>query len=276
MDWHYNCPNCGTPIKTEWDPTPREASCPSCRKRHFPPTPSEDHLAYVGSDHWPRDIEEVVIALRGAVCSVAGCFHEHTTLVHRRPVTRGGHTSVDNLLPMCAHHARELGLQDYDEWVKNRPAAAVPTMQIELTALNRPASDSAGIQMTHGAGFCQTVAAAGPAPSSPPDLRLVVHRLFVPGPARWVVLKYDWRIGQGESLGVFLLTWPLGQEPSFGAAGAKSPVAAGNHFRRDGESGSARLQVNIHPVAEQVWNAAVYVKGDPGAEFERYALFAAD
>lgn len=282
MDWHYKCPNCGSSVKTEWEKARHEVVCPHCRHRHFPPTPSEDHTAYVGSDRWPKDIEEVVLALRGTSCSVRECFREHTTLVHRRSATKGGHTSVDNLLPMCAHHAREMGLEDYDDWIKTLPASAAtqqPTIQITLTSQPKsPAAAATGIQMTHGAGSCQTIAAAGPAPDAPPDLRLVTHTVFVPGPARWVVLKYDWRFKQGESLGVFLLAWPQGQEPSFSApTGGKSLVAADNHFRKDGEAGSSRLQLAIRPTAEQIWNAAVYLKNDSDpATLERYALFAAD
>ncbi len=276
MLWHYSCPECGQPLQVEWDHSRTERTCGHCHKRHYPPTPAEDHLAYVGSDRWPKEIEEAVIALRGDACSVPGCFHMYTTLVHRKPESQGGHTSVDNLLPMCAHHAREKGQQDYTEWLRTLAKAgdSQPTVEITLTALHRDEPSTATrVEVRRGTNFCQTIAEHNEQDVDvPPDSRLVFDRLFIPGPAHWLVFKYDWHFISGETCGVILTAWPASEK-----AGPRHALAANSHQRRDGESGSSRLEVRIRPETEEVWHVAVLLKCSDGVlNLNRYVLAAAD
>ncbi len=282
MLWHYTCPECGRPLQVEWDHLRTERVCGHCHKRHYPPTPAEDHLAYVGSDRWPKELEEAVVALRGDTCSVPGCFHMYTTLVHRKPESHGGHTSVDNLLPMCSQHARAKGQQDYAEWLRTIAGSAgtEPTMEITLTALHRDEPPpTTRVEVRRGTNTCQTIAQYGELGTTLPEgLRLVVHRLFIPGPARWLVFKYDWRFASGESCGVVLNAWAATEESNFEApAGAKRALAANTHQRRDGEAGSSRLEVRIQPESEEIWHAAVLLKCAAGTlVLNRYVLAAAD
>jgi hypothetical protein len=280
--WHYNCPECQGPLQVEWDEVKTERVCGHCRKHHFAPTPAEDHMAYVGSDRWPRDMADAVLALRGEACVVPGCFHEHTTFVHRKPESRGGHTSVDNLLPMCARHAREKGQHDYDTWLRTLPRADVadkPVMEITLTALHRDPEPGSKVQTRHGTSYCQTIAHQGElGVEIPADLRLVTHTMFIPGPACWLVLKYDWRFGPGESCGVVLMAWAASERPDFTVAtGPKRSVAANTHQRKDGEVGSSRIALRMRPETEEVWHAAVFIKVSAGTlNIDRWVLAATD
>lgn len=282
MLWHYACPECRHPLQVEWERIRTEHVCGHCRKHHYPPTPAEDHLAYVGSDRWPRELEEAVVTLRGDTCSVPGCFHMYTTLAHRKPESHGGHTSVDNLVPMCSRHAREKGQQDYTEWLRTIAGSAdvQPAMEITLTALHRDEpSTTTRVEIRRGANTCQTIAQYGePEAAVPEDLRLVVHRLFMPGPTHWLVFKYDWRFVSGEDCGVVLTAWAATEQGGFeGHIGAKRAVAANTHRRRDGEAGSSRLEVHIRPATEEVWHAAVLLKCSAGTlVLDRYVLAAAD
>ena len=109
MTWHYRCPDCGHRVQVEWSRMQEEKRCPTCNKTHFPPTPGEDHNAYVATDRIPDDMRAAVVSLRGTTGSIPGCFHEYTDLVHKIPSSKGGQTCVENLLPMCHEHARSKG-----------------------------------------------------------------------------------------------------------------------------------------------------------------------
>ncbi len=282
MQWHYNCPECGRPLQVEWEHLRAERVCSHCHKHHFPPTPAEDHLAYVGSDRWPKEVEEAVLALRGDACSVPGCFHMYATLVHKKPESCGGRTSVDNLLPMCAHHARAKGQQDYTEWLRTISATdrAESTVEITLTALHRDeTAPVTSVQVRRGTNYCQTIAQQDELGiDTPADMRLVVHRLFIPGPARWLVLKYDWRLEKDENCGVVLAAWSATRKPDFsGLPDTGCALAANTHQRKDAESGSSRLEVRIRPEVEEVWHAAVLLRGPAGTlQIDRLVLAATD
>ena len=111
MIWHYRCPSCSQQLEANWDWHREEVTCPQCRNRHYPPTPHEDRHAWFGGDKWPQEMADAVVAVRGTTCAVPGCYQAYDVMVHRKPMAKGGHTSVDNLLPMCTRHARLKGGQ---------------------------------------------------------------------------------------------------------------------------------------------------------------------
>ncbi|MEO0078927.1 MAG: hypothetical protein ABIK86_08030, partial [candidate division WOR-3 bacterium] len=179
---------------------------------------------------------------------------------------------------MCAHHAREKGQQDYTEWLRTltQKEDARPTMEITLTSLHRDEPSALPrIEVRRGTSFCQTIAQYGELGGSlPADLRLVVHRLFIPGPAHWLVLKYDWRFTSGQSCGVILTAWAATEKPDFNdSSGPKRAWAANRHERCDGETGSSRLDVRIRPETEEVWHGAVLLKCSDGVlVLDRYVF----
>jgi hypothetical protein len=290
MLWNYNCPDCHRPTAADWKLREGEVVCHLCERTHYPPTPHEDRYAYVDSEQWPKEMEEAVVALRGTICSVPGCYRERARLVHRQSLAAGGRTSVDNLMPMCERHAASKGERDYDEWlaaVRQEDADLKrDEPKFEITITSRPAApDISAVDFGAPSGLMMPLAAArtprppkAAAPNAQPlaELRLTVP--FLRGPAGKVVFDYDWEMKKSGRCHVFLLAWPRGDEPDISQLGG--PKYAGlsmakNHLGVKDEKGNAQLELSLPGFPGGRWVAAVALL-DEGCEFQftEYALAA--
>lgn len=291
MVWHYNCPNCRYANSVEWDDLQVEKICPRCKHTHFPPVPGEDHYAYIGSEKWPRDMEEAVLGIRGTTCAVPGCYHEYEALVHKHPISKGGRTSVDNLLPMCHEHARAKGQQEYDEWVKTLPkASGAPEVPFEITFTtgrhakkkDEPASKKAPAV---GAYRPPTTKHKAPQPIAqgvnlegelPPGAQLVAATPFIPGGARKLVLHYGWSTDEGGPCRVTLAAWPLSEQPELlrGLEQLKNPHATNEHGSSKDKHGAGKLEVDVDGREDEPWVVAAFAESKAGKPVVRnYLLF---
>ena len=118
MKWCYRCPKCNEWGCVDWEKREKSFSCHACKQSHVPPTPSQDHQAYVDTHDWPEEMEAVVVALKGKKCTVPNCPRNYDTLDHRIPYSKGGKTSVSNLYPMCNLHNESKGDSDYYQWLQ--------------------------------------------------------------------------------------------------------------------------------------------------------------
>jgi len=172
MIWHYDCANCRTALNVDWGDREEEVVCPRCRQHHYPPTPGEDQLAYIGGDHWPPEVEEAVTVLRGTTCEVPGCFHQFETLALRKPASQGGRLSVENLIPMCHHHARLKGERDYNRWLAGltaeERAGPGPSIKFDFTTEDLPAPTRSPAATAGDGGAPRTTAAGLPEHESAP------------------------------------------------------------------------------------------------------------
>jgi len=261
MTWHYHCPRCGRTREVPWDDIELEVTCPDCHAVHFAPTPGQDHTAYVDGENWPPEMEDEVVAMRGSACVVPGCYREHTTLVPRLPFTRGGRSSVENLVPACAQHAAARGEGDYDEWLARfaKKAPDVAPSGITITTTDRCEMPSQtfgqiiGVQPVAG-----QVSLPGPFPAG---ARLVFAAPFVPGPADRLVFYYEWKLGPGESCRVVLGAWPRTDLPDFSKGfGSSKGYTTNDH--RDGacRETSALLEMVLPESKDELWVAAVWVE----------------
>ena len=268
MIWHYHCPHCGRAREITWDNIELEVTCPDCQTLHFAPTPGQDHAAYIGEENWPPEMEDDVIALHGSACVVPGCYREHTTLVPRLPFTKGGKSSVENLVPACAEHASARGEGDYDEWLarfaKNEPAAAT---KIVITATE---PDAMPVQTFGQIRAIQPVAGQISLPGPfPTGTRLAFAAPFVPGPANRLVLYYEWKLGPGESCRVVLGVWPRSDQPDFSKGfGDSKGYTTNEHRAAAGQESSALLEIVLPESEAELWVAAVWVQ----AQHERPVL----
>jgi hypothetical protein len=274
-----------------WKLREAEVVCSECGATHYPPTPHEDRYAWVDGAQWPPEMEESVVALRGTICCVPGCYRERKTLVHRRPMRNEGRTSVDNLMPMCEKHAKSKDDKDYDEWlaeIRTREAGEKkdePKFEITITS-RRPAAEPPPPGFALPTGFALTIAAARtPRPArtqdsaSGPRPELRVAAPFLHGSASRVVLDYDWSSGASGRCRVYLVAWPGGDEPDFGLLGG--PTYAGifvakEHLVVKDEKGSYQLELNLPSMPGGRWTAGVVVT-DEGTGFKLgdYCLAAA-
>ncbi len=266
MTWHYHCPHCGRAREVPWDDIELEVTCPDCGTAHYAPTPGEDHAAYVGGENWPQAIEDEVVALRGSACVVPGCYREHTTLVPRWPFSRGGKSSVQNLVPACAEHASARGDGDYDEWLarfaKQEPVIAPSGIVITATKPDDVPAQTfgqiIGIQPVAG-----QVSLPGPFPAG---ARLVFAAPFVPGPANRLVLYYEWKLGAGESCRVILGAWPRADHLDFGKGfGDSRGYTTNEHGAAAGRESSALLEMVLSESKDELWVAAVWVQAQHGS-----------
>jgi len=113
MKWHYWCPFCARPARTDWASRNKVLTCAQCGKNRVPPSPSEQHKAYVDTQDWPAEMEVAVRELRGNRCTIPGCIKPADTLDHRVSFSKKGRTSVANLFPMCTEHNLAKGDQNY-------------------------------------------------------------------------------------------------------------------------------------------------------------------
>jgi hypothetical protein len=278
MIWHYRCPSCSQQLEANWDWHREEVTCPQCRNRHYPPTPHEDRYAWFGGDKWPQEMADAVVAVRGTTCAVPGCYQAYDVMVHRKPMAKGGRTSVDNLLPMCTRHARLKGGQDYDEWLRTQPEVASVTqaepIKITITP-KQPAPPPEPI--ARYIGFCQPVAGMVKPPPLPAGLRLVTATPFLPGPARRLLLSYDWRLESDGSARVVLFAWPHDHPPEVASGTQGCPQAANQHSGRAGESGTASLELGLTGPADHGWTAALALEDPDGRlVLEQYLLSLTD
>ena len=290
MMWNYDCPACHRPITVDWRLREAETICRMCDRNHYPPTPSEDRYAYVDEEKWPPEMGMAVVALRGTICSVPGCYGEHSTFVFRQLPAQGGRTSVDNLMPVCARHASSKGNRNYDEWMaamRQEEAArkkAEPTFEVTITS--RPAeTDMPSPDFAPLPGLLLPLAAARPvqpARTQDPGAKALAELKFaVPflrGPTGKVVFSYDWEMKKSGRCLVFLLAWPRGEEPDIAPLG--SPKFAGFSIAKDhlgvkDEKGNAELELTLPATPGGRWTAAVAIL-DEGCDFRfgEYALAA--
>ena len=256
MIWHYRCPQCGRAREVPWDNIELEVICPDCGTAHYAPTPGQDRTAYIDGERWPQEMEDAVVALHGSACIVPGCYREHTTLVPRLPLTKGGWLSVENLLPACAEHASDRGEEDYDEWLARfaKKESDTAASDIIITTTDRDAmpvqtfGQIRGVQPVAGQVSLLSPFAAG--------MRLVFVAPFVPG----------WKLGPGESCRVVLGAWPRGYQPDFSkGVGDSKGYTTNEHRAASGQGSSSLLEMVLAGSKDELWVAAVWVE----AEHER-------
>lgn len=281
MTWHYNCPNCGQPLAVDWMRHREEVVCRKCRTRHYPPTPDEDHYAYISGLKWPPEMEQVVVARRGTTCVVPGCFSAYQTLCLRRPISLGGRICVDNLVPVCFQHAREKGERDFDEWVAElkNTATSVPVLPPEVNTepVAPPRAEPEPVPVV---SYVQSLARGCDLRLSPrPGNRPVVKVPFLRGPVRRLVFEYEWEVRGGTESEVMLVAWPRGVEPKLEELGSENftaPVAKKwLQVERDARGeGCVILELPAAPAGR--WTAAVVINGTGNIAITEYVLAGTD
>lgn len=286
MIWHYRCPECNRQLEVDWDEHDKEFACPNCRKAHYPPGPSQDHEAFIGGDHWPRDIEDAVIALRGVTCDVPGCYQQYQTLVLRKPASRGGRLSVDNLVPFCLHHARLKGEQDYDDWVRDLSAEerAGPAAELDIVFTEEepePPARPATPPPMPAPGRLYPVAGQVRLHDDPPPGFLLVTAQPIPARAwRRLVLDYRCRLELDGPCRVILAAWPCSRPPDwtkgFETAGIIAVEAV--HDGAEADCHANRLELDLSGMNEDgLWTAAVFLANSGGRpEITDYLLAGRD
>lgn len=281
MIWHYSCPNCGEPTSVDWERHKQETVCLKCRKSHYPPTPDEDPYAYIGGTKWPPEIERVVVARKGSVCAVPGCFASYNTLTFRKPLTEGGRICVDNLIPVCTKHALEKGVRDYDQWVRElaeqQAAGALetmlPTSEAEMPLEGTPEAEPMP-------KYVQTIA-AGYGVKLTPLLgnKPIVIAPFLRGAVRRVMFDYGWEVkGKGE-VQVFLVAWPKGEEPKLELLGTdefKGLVVRKEHRVAGDTRDNACLILSLPATPAGRWVAAVVAAGEGNFAIFEFVLAGTD
>ena len=120
MKWNYRCPVCTEWRRIDWEKREKRHTCHKTEKSYMPPGPADQHDAYVDTYNWPKEMEDVVVQLKGKTCTAIGCGKPYETLDHHIPWSGGGRTSVENLTPMCNKHNQEKSDKDPDEWMLDR------------------------------------------------------------------------------------------------------------------------------------------------------------
>lgn len=281
MLWHYNCANCGHPIEIEWARHKDENVCRKCRTRHYPPTPDEDHFAYIVGVKCPPEIEQIVISHKGAVCSAPGCFRPYNKLVMRKPISKGGKISVDNLIPVCAHHAREKGEMDYDEWVKslmdNRVTAqlssTLPSGEPEIPPVETPGEEPV-------VSYVQLISRETNTRLMPlSENKPVVMAPFFRGAVRMVVFDYEWEARGGGEVKVYLAAWPRGHPPRLDLLGSQEfegLTAVKEHIVERNAQGQSCITLELPAVPMGRWTVAVIMEGNCAFAINEFVLAACD
>lgn len=118
MEWDYHSPVCGRWVWIDWEVRNEKVYCPHRGQLYDPPGPEEDPEAYVDTHDYPEEMVQAVYWQKGKRCSVPGCTNPDDTLDHRIPYSRGGKTSVKNLVPMCRAHNASKGDRPYRAWLR--------------------------------------------------------------------------------------------------------------------------------------------------------------
>lgn len=278
MLWHYNCPNCGQPLEIEWARHKEETVCRKCRRRHYPPTPDEDPFAYIAGTRWPPELEQIVIAHKGSVCSAPGCFRTYNTLALKKPFSKGGRISIDNLIPVCTHHARDKGELDYEEWLAKfqeqkeeeiLPAARPPEAP--------PAESADTVPVT---GYVQLICRECNVHLMPlPENRPVLMAPFLRGAVRRLVFDYEWEARGGGDVKVYLVAWPRGEEPrlDFLEGGEFSGLkAVREHWTERDARGEGCVTLELPPAPLGRWTAAVVMEGNGAFAIREFVLAGCD
>jgi len=282
MLWHYNCPNCGQPLAVEWMRHKEETVCRKCRTKHYPPTPDEDHFAYIGGTKWPPEIEQVVIAHKGSVCSAPGCYRQYNTLTLRKPISQGGKISIDNLIPVCTHHARDKGEMDYEDWIQslkerqfNEQLAAIPAPALESQFT--PAESPEDVPIVN---YVQLISREINIRLMPrPENKPVVMAPFFRGAVRKVVFDYEWEAKGGGELKVYLVAWPRGESPRLELLGSddfNGLKAVKEHIVERNARGQSCVTLELPPAPLGRWTAAVIMEGNGAFAINEFVLAGCD
>lgn len=116
MQWNYSCPQCGEWRVVEWGDRIDVRKCHRTGQAYTPPSPAQQHEAFVDNREWPTEMEDAVVAMKGDICTAPDCKTRYQTLDHHIPHTKGGRTSVENLNPMCKKHNQEKSDKDPAQW----------------------------------------------------------------------------------------------------------------------------------------------------------------
>jgi hypothetical protein len=286
MIWHYRCPECGQKLEVDWDWHLEEVHCPNCKNDHYPPTPNEDPSAYFAGDRWPKELEDAVIGLRGTTCDVPTCYREYGTLIHRKPVSKGGVTSVDNLIPVCSPHAHTKGEQEYNEWIaaiKDEDPAPQPKFEIEFTDAGEEKPEPPPVRHVPppppprpARGASHTLAAHADMPDNhPAGMHLIKTVPFMSGAAQRLVLNYDLTLKHEGGCQVILAAWQVGEEPdmSKGLEGLTGLQASRKHEGKAGDRGTGKLELALPSDEDGMWVCAILLTSEQGRpEIGNYVL----
>ncbi len=283
MTWHYNCPECGSAMAVEWSRHKEEVVCRKCRRRHYPPTPDEDHYAYISGQKWPPEMEQVVISRRGTVCVVPGCFASYDTLMLRKPISLGGRICVDNLLPVCFRHSREKGERDYDEWVRElseKNLTSNTTAAVDLSSLVKLPPPVEPESQPEVVSYVQAIARGChlDIKALHPDKPVVVAP-FLRGPVRRVVFDFEWEVLGGGEFEVVLVAWPRGEEPKLECYGSESwdGLAAKKEIQASRDArGNECVVLDLPPSPAGRWKVAVLLRGGDNFHIKEFVLAGTD
>ena len=114
VKWNYRCPQCSKRHANDWGDRDKTLICPNAKQSFRLPSPEQQHDGFVDSHEWPEEMERAVVLLKGNICTVPGCKKPYETLDHRIPWSNNGHTSVENLFPMCKEHNGAKGDMQYN------------------------------------------------------------------------------------------------------------------------------------------------------------------
>jgi hypothetical protein len=277
MHWHYNCPQCEKPCVAEWEELGLQAQCDVCGNVHYPPTPHEDRFAWLESDRWTQEMEEAVLTIRGTICGVPGCYHEHETMGLRVPLSKEGRISVDNLMPLCNAHAATRGEGDWNEWLAEVRQQGQPKPKFEVTITTRAdGAQPEEVQLAVPAGYSQPILGMTGEQTLAllpedigPEPKLLVSIPFRYGPAGRLELDYDWQAGASGTCRLYLLAWPHGDRPDIDCLGG--PKFSGlygikEHLVVAGETGTAVVELYLPEAPKGRWCAGVAII-DEGCRF---------
>jgi hypothetical protein len=265
----------------DWDRHKEETFCLRCHTRHYPPTPDEDPFAYVGGPKWPPEMERSVVARKGAVCAVPGCFADYNTLALRKPVSEGGKFSVDNLIPVCSRHAQELADKDYDKWVAELRASQPEEQQAATTGTGPEIELPPFIPpLEQIFNYVQPIAQSCELRLAPlPNKKPVIIAPFLRGRVKRVVFDYDWEMKGRSRVKVFVLAWPRGEKPSLELLGSdnfKGIVANKEHQTNEDATGNASIIIDLPPSSSTRWVAAVVLSGEGDFAIKEFVLAGTD